>query len=303
MGFRSRVKNKRKGLQSQHEYQNKNKDTKGVYPTVILKDKLPAGVETWWCKEDRHIIDILPWEAGDDMPLGDRGVPVKKEGELAYVLDLKIHTNVGPMKVPYVCPYENFGRPCPMCEYIKSHELSTDAWKLVNTKRRVFYLIWVHDTRETQRKGVMLWEISHYAMEEKLAEISTLPRGGGAIVFSDHEKGQSVSFRRKGSGMKNTSYLGHSFTPREMTIPDKILDQGFPIDQYINMHPSYEEIEKTFKEQLKTLDTGESSDEAGSNYNDDEKPPMWQDDYDDDDKPTSKKSRFKSKKKKSRFKK
>jgi hypothetical protein len=303
MGFRQRTKKKRANLQSRHKEQTVNKDNKGRFPSVIMKDKLPAGVETWHCKEGEHTADIIPWEAGSDMPLSERGTPIAEEGDLDYVLDIAMHTNVGSMKVPYVCPYENFGEPCPICEYIKSHELDKEVWKVLKAKRRVFYLVWVHDTRETERKGVMLWEISHYAMEEKLAEIAKIPKGGGAVAFSDHESGKIVAWTRKGSGMTNTQYLGHKFIDRDMPIPDKILDQTFPVDQVIDMRPAYEDIEKAFKGQLAKLDAGVSpTDDAGSNFDKDEKPPMWQDDYDEEE-PEKKKTLKKTLKKKSRFKK
>lgn len=295
MSFRSRMKKKRRGLQNRHNEQMNNKDGKSRYPSVILRDKLPPGIETWVCKEGSHSVDIIPWEAGPDMPLGDRGMPITKEGNLEYVLDIMVHTNVGPMKVPYVCPYENFGEPCPICEYIKSHELDKEVWKQLRAKRRVFYLIWVHDTRETERKGVMLWEVSHFAMEEKLAEIAKLPKGGGAIAFADYESGKTVAWARKGSGMTNTQYLGHRFLDREYPIPDKILDMGFPVDSVIDMHPEYDTIDKTFQEQLgKMTETQHSIDNAGSNYQDEkeDKPPMWQDDYDDDDEPQKPKKKF-----------
>jgi hypothetical protein len=267
MGFRDRFKNKKGSLGKQHVAQTQNKDTKGRFPTVIRKDLLPAGVEVWQCKEGDHLLDILPFAAGSDFPLDpNTGEPIVTEGDLAYVLDVRVHQNVGSMKAPYVCPYENFGLPCPICEFIKDNDLDTDEWKKVSPKRRVFYQIWLHNSRETEKKGIMLWEMSHYSMEEKLAAIAALPRGGGAINFSDHDEGKSIAFTRKGSGATNTQYLGHRFIDRELKIPDKLLDMTFPLDQMVKMHPTYEEIEEAFKGQKGKISNREETENAGAAF-------------------------------------
>lgn len=267
MGFRDRFKNKRGSLGKQHVTQIRNKDTKSRIPSVIMKDKLPAGVEVWQCKEGDHLIDILPWPAGSDMPIDpSSGDPVIEEGDLAYVLDIRVHQNVGSMKVPYVCPYENFGDPCPICEFIKENDLEKEDWKAVAAKRRVFYLIWLHDSRDTEKKGLMLWEISHYSMEEKIAAIAALPKGGGAINFSDFDEGKSIAFSRKGSGANNTQYLGHRFIDREVRIPDALLDRVFSVDQVVKMHPTYEEIETAFNGQKGKYSSKGDIEEAGNTF-------------------------------------
>lgn len=304
MSFRDKFKNKKGSLGKQHVTQNKNKDSKSRIPSIILKDQLPAGVEVWQCKEGDHLIDIIPWPAGPDMPLGDDGSPVIEEGELSYVLDLRVHQNVGSMKVPYVCPYENFGEPCPICEFIKENDLDTEDWKQLSAKRRVVYLIWVHNSRETEKKGIQIWEISHYSMEEKLNAIAALPKGGGAISFSDHDDGKTIAFTRKGSGAKNTQYLGHRFIDREGKIPDKLLDLSFSVDQVIKMRPTYEEIEEAFKGQKLKFSSKEDAENAGSAFKGhdmgDDVPYGDEDDgfsYDKNAKPNSKKEENKEEKK------
>ena len=269
MSLRNKIKKNRSALSNRHKEQVQNKDSRGRWPTILLKDQIPAGVELFKSTEERHTADIIPWEAGPDMPYGERGVPITEEGEVDYVLDIWVHQNVGATKEPFVCPYENFGQACPICEYIKSRRLPLETWKDLKPKRRVLYLLWVHTTREQERKGIQLWETSHFSMEEKIAEIAKLPKGGGAVVFSDPDNGKSVSWTRKGAGRTNTQYLGHSFTDREAPIPDKILDQTFPIDQVVKMKPTYEEIHRAFKSQMDRLEKSssvEEDDEAGSNF-------------------------------------
>ena len=244
MSFRDRMKKKKNTLKKRHN--TKSKPTGGRYPTVFDKTKVPDGVNFFSCKEGQHIVDILPWEAGPDMPLDVDNVVVTQEGDFDYVLDLFIHQNVGKMKVPFVCPYENFGEDCPICEYIKANRLPKDEWSKLRPKRRSIYLIWDRTTPADEKKGVQIFDSAHFFMEEKLEEIAKQPRGGGYITFSDPDDGVSVCWTRKGSGATDTQYLGHRFIDREAPIPDRILEDTFALDQVIKMKPSYEDIEEAF---------------------------------------------------------
>lgn len=256
MGFRDRMRKKKKkggsGLQKRHDAGTK-KSGGGRFPTIFNKEKVPEGIEFWKCKEGEHLADIVPFEAGPNMPFDDKLQPISDEGDLDYVLDLFVHTNVGNMKNPYVCPYENFGLACPICEFIKAHRLDKEIWKLLIAKHRVVYLIWIHDSRKEEKKGIQIFESSHFNMEERIEEIAKSPKGGGFLKFSCPDKGKSLAWTRKGSGMTDTKYLGHRFIDRDSPIPDKILDQTFPLDDIVNMHPDYDVIAKDFKETLKTL--------------------------------------------------
>lgn len=245
MSFRNRMKAKKNGLKKRHN--RVSKPTGGRYPTIFNKKEIPESINFFFCKEGQHIVDILPWEAGPDMPLDEQNIPVTKEGDFDYVLDLWVHQNVGKMNLPFVCPYENFGMDCPICEYIKANRLEKKEWNKKRAKRRAIYLVWNRTSPEDEKKGVMIFDVAHFFMEEKLEEIAKLPRGGGYVTFSDPDEGQSVCWTRKGSGAENTNYLGHRFIDREAPIPDSILEKTFALDQIINMHPSYEEIDKAFK--------------------------------------------------------
>ncbi len=253
MSFRERFKKTRSGRKLQQRHNAGTKKTGGRSFSIFLKDKIPAGIEFWRCKEGDHLVDIIPFYAGPDMPHGDDGQPITEEGGTDYVLDLFVHVNVGNMNKPYVCPFENFGLPCPICEFMKANRLEKEDWKKLVAKHRVIYLIWSHDSREEEKKGLQIFEVSHFFMEEKIEEIAKLPRGGGYENFSHIDTGKSLAWKRKGAGQDNTQYLGHRFIEREAPIPDRILDQSFALDTVVNMHPSYEEIEKEFKGTLKKM--------------------------------------------------
>ncbi len=259
MSFRDRMKKRKGGLKTRH---NKTpKKSGGRYPTIFNKKKVPDGVNFFSCKEGQHIVDVLPFEVGKDMPVDEAGIPITEEGDFDYVLDLYVHQNVGKMKKPYVCPFENFGLPCPICEYIKANRLPKDEWSKKRAKRRSIYLIWDRTTPENEKKGVQIFDAAHFFMEEKILEIAKLPRGGGYEVFSDPDSGKSICWTRKGSGAENTNYLGHRFIDRETKLPDRILDATFQLDQCINMHPTYEQIEKEFNTQENPKTEQETNDE------------------------------------------
>jgi hypothetical protein len=238
------MKKKKASLKARH---NTPAKTGGAFPTIFVKSRIPEGIQFFRCTEGEHIVDILPWEVGPDMPMDETGEnPITDEGDFDYVLDLFVHQNVGSMNQPYVCPWENFRKPCPICEYIKANRLPKEEWSQTRAKRRSIYLIWNRTNAEEEKKGVQIFDAAHFFMEEKLEEIAKLPRGGGYITFSDPDEGKSICWTRKGSGKENTSYIGHKFVDREARIPDRILDQTFSLDQVIEMHPSYEEIDAAF---------------------------------------------------------
>ena len=293
MSIKSRLKKSRTHLSKRINQQIQNKDAGRSFPSILDKSKLPEGIEIYKINEGKHLVDIIPWECGPDMPFEDGTMsPITNEGDFDYVLDLKVHRNVGAMREQFVCPYYNFGEPCPICEYTGSHFLEKDTWKELAPKRRVFYLVWGHMTRDQEKKGLQLMEVAHFHMEAELNELAEKPRGGGAEVFYDPFDGKQVAWRRKGTGMNNTQYLGYKFVDRDYEIPEGILEQGFSIDQVVKMHPSYEEIEKAFKGQAEKLDAGanaESVDDAGSNFDGEgtgDMPDEW-----DDDAPTVRKKK------------
>lgn len=299
MGFRDRMKkNKRSGgLKKRH--QEKPKETSGRYPTVFLRDKIPEGIEFYKCKEGEHLVDIIPWEAGSDMPLDESNHPVTEEGDLDYVLDLYVHQNLGKLQNPYVCPYENFGQPCPACEFIKGNRLEKDDWSKLRAKHRVIYLVWDHQTREGEKKGLQIFEAAYFFMEEKIDEIAKLPKGGGYISFSDPDDGKTLAWKRKGSGQENTQYLGHKFIDRDAPIPDKILNKTFALDSIIKMHPSYEDIEKDFNHTLAKLGLLTKSEDVPFNDDENDEPPAFDDEESDSGKSGKKRKRPSDRKDKS----
>lgn len=250
--FRDKMKKKRAGLKNRH---NKKSSGGSRFPTIFKKNKIPEGVNFFKCGEGTHKVDILPWVVGKNMPLDESGNHMTEKGDFDYILDVWVHTNVGSMKQPYVCPHENFGKPCPICEYINNGpRLPKKEWVKVSPKRRSIYLLWDRTDREQEKKGIQIFDAAHFFMEEKLKEIAERPEEGGYIFFSDigskKSPGRHVVWKRKGTGQENTSYLGHRFIKRKTKLPDRILDKTFSLDKVVNMHPKYDEIAEAFASQI-----------------------------------------------------
>ena len=257
-GFRDKYKKQKKDLLRRHEQSVADKGG-GQFGSYVEISKLPKGVGFWKCTEGSHIIDFIPFLAGPNMPeISGGGI---KEGEFTWLVDLWIHRNVGVLDAPYVCPARTNGKPCAICEHIQQNRdsMSKEEFDGMKAKRRTLYLIWCHDNSDEENKGIQLWDMAHWFMENNLKEIAERPKGGGTILYFDPDAGKNVLFTRRGSGMSNTQFLGHRFDDREAPIPDKILDQSFPLDSIIK-YSDYDEIYKAFYGTDKNADSSNAAD-------------------------------------------
>jgi len=231
------------------------KDDKGYsFGSIFLPNAFPEGMEQFKVTPTKegagYIIDVIPFYAGKQHPF-------KPEGRLAYLVDLWVHRI---SDAHLVCQMKTGGwkEPDSICTYMKVQNLSSDQWKSLNSKRRCVYFVWDHTTPDEEAKGLKWWEISHFFFEKNVDEISKNPRGGGAIAWSHHDHGKSVAFTakvtgqyvdRQGNKQDSHEYTGFQFVDRfEPAIPDNILEQTFPLDETINMHPTAEEWDKGFPE-------------------------------------------------------
>jgi len=241
---RKSVRDFKDGLRKRTEESYKARDT---FRRGIFKEQLPDDIVFWSCKEGEHLIDIIPYLAGPNDP-------ITKEGEPTYVLDIKVHQNVGPSEgVDFVCLAENFGRPCPICEHrkqLRSEGAEDELWKALYPKRRCIYNIICYDSAEEEEKGIQVWEVAWWFTERLFVELAKGPtvgrhrRGGddlGFIPFADPDEGRSIAFTRQGSGAQNTSYLGHRFVERDYIIEDEILEKAWVLDELIYV-PTYDEV-------------------------------------------------------------
>ena len=295
------------GLSKATQRSYDTKDSFGGGVTYLKKD---VKVNTWNCTDGEHLLDVIPYVAGSHDPN-------VKAGEPQYVLDLWVHRGVGALQQSFVCPQKNFKSRCPICEkqlqMRKSGEFSDEEIKDMQPKRRTLYNVFVWDSKEEIRKGVQVWEVSHFFFEKHIAELCKRPKGGGFIIFSDPDNGKSISFKKKSKG-QNMEFLGHRFEDRdeEGEITDDMLEAALVLDDLIHI-PTIKELQKAVEEGFADSDSDDDDDkprrgkkrakaDEDDEDNDDDEDYNTDDDDDDDDdedeKPKKKGSKKSSAKKK-----
>jgi hypothetical protein len=213
-------------------YDRKDGDTNSKYfsPDADIKFFRPQPT-----KGTPHIIDILPFVAGSHFPPKTTDI---KQGDWAYVLDLFIHSNVGPGKAMVVCPAKNYGNPCPICEEVEALMSQGVDWNDIpfTAKRRCSYNVLVMDDAKTEAQGVQVWEVSYGYSEKLIVSLARSPRGGGFIAFADPDKtiGKSIAFDVDNDTYKKIT--GHRFEQRDYDIPEEILEKAHTLDDLIVVH-------------------------------------------------------------------
>lgn len=252
----------RRQLEKRHEESYSRRQDSGMFHDIFIQD-LPEGLVKWKCKEGEHLIDIIPFVVGTKHPF-------LKEGTISYLLDVYVHTNIGPRKQEFICltKTEGLGHPCPICEYqdkLRFQDVDDKVIKRFNSVRRSVYNIICYDSPQEEAKGFQIWYIAHFFMEQKLLGISKRPKGGGKIYYTDLEHGKQVAFERQGTGRDNTSYLSHQFIDRDGPLPIEFLQQTYTLDELIHW-PKYDEIkEALFATAEVSMEDGDKAEaEAGA---------------------------------------
>ncbi len=166
---KDRRKRMRDKLAKRHQEAYDRKDSWGA-STGIFKSPMPEGVTMWKCAEGEHMVDIVPFVAGDKIP------PPDKPGEESYILDVWAHSNVGPGDARYICLARTLEEACPICEeqdrMRDSEEYDDQEIKDLNPSRRAIYNIICRDSPKEEAKGIQVWEIAHWFMAKHLDERS-----------------------------------------------------------------------------------------------------------------------------------
>ena len=249
----------RKDLKKQTEDSYNRRDDSGRFNNYFKPDT----VKLWIPGKGEHRIDIIPYQVGGNDPHAD-------EGSWNYILDLFVHTNIGPTEDQAVCPAYNYKKPCPICEKQKKlrDEGEEDEAKALLPKRRNAYNIIVRDDGQEEKKGVQQLEIAHYFIGRTLFKIAKTKKG--MIQFQDPDEGSTLVFERTGTGKENTGYDGHKLEERDYEITDDELEAAVVLDEAIILQ-SYEE--------LASMLAGKTDDEDEDDEDDD----IDDDDDDEDD--------------------
>ena len=237
---RKSLRNKFKELNERTQESYATRDSGGGMKNYFNNEKM-EDISTWWAGKGDHIIDVIPYFAGNNDPKNKKGSP-------AYVLSVDVHRGVGPMEEMIVCP-EQFGKPCPVCQeryrLTKENADYAKVLKPLKPSKRSMYNIIVRDGGDMEKKGVQIFEIAHWFMEKHLSKIAKDPRGDGFVIFSDPDDGRSISFERTGTGPKNTDYTGHRFVDRPDVISNEELEEAYCLDDLIEVK-DYDEIFEIF---------------------------------------------------------
>jgi len=232
--------------------QEQTEKSQGGSGKGFFKDNL-QNVKFWSCKEGDHLIDIIPYNIGENDP---RLSKFSKRNELQvgdphYVLEVFAHYDVGPSEQSCICLAETYNKPCPICEHRKQLIKEGADEGVVNELKvsrypRVIYNIVSLETADEEAKGIQVFHTSSYLMETNLAKLAKGPVRPGQtgidpyIYFADPDEGKSISFSREGKG-QNTRFTAHRFLDRNYEIEDEILDAAYCLDDLIYI-PTYDEV-------------------------------------------------------------
>lgn len=215
----------------------------------------PEGVNVWQTKPGKadgidYGFDIVPFIVGTKYPTNGYNI---NEGDLAYVLDVWVHFKVGPMNKPVPCPLKNYGLPCPICEsrvdiLNERGQMDKDLYKKFKKEnsylfpsRRVMYNVIVRNDEKEEKKGIQIYEISHFFMEKKLQEAAKKPRGGGLIPYPDPDEGKTIWINFSLSGEDTWSVGVPQFEDRNYIITDEEIEAAYQLDELLVSY-EYDEI-------------------------------------------------------------
>jgi phage pi2 protein 07 len=247
-------------------YESKDRGA-GTRPSA-MNWKLVEDIKFYKPKEGKNKIDIIPYEIKTkNDPLVKTGDA--KVGDQSYMLDLWIHSNIGPTQAQIICNKENFNKPCPICEQRQAfyNEGKKDEASALKAKRQCFYN--VRDVKNNPDE-IQIWPISHFLFEKELIEEAKASADDGGIVdFVDIDDGKSINFRAaetesviNGKSVKFLEYKSFSFSDRDDPLDESWVKKAVSFDELM--------ILNTYDEAKKILFGDE--DEDTSDDDEDEKP-------------------------------
>ena len=227
----------KEGLTESVKHSFETKDSYGEGSDYLKKG---VKVTKWVPKHEAHIIDFMPYIAG---PM----CPNQREGKATHVLDVWVHSNIGPGGNKYICMAKTYHEACPICALqrrLRQEGAPKEDIDALQPKRRTLYWVIVRDSVEEEKKGIQLWEVSFHFMEKKIAALAKNPRTGGYVPFADPDEGKTVSFSIEKAGEKKIEFIGHQFIDRDTPITDEEVDWCIenPLDALIHI-PTLEELE------------------------------------------------------------
>lgn len=243
----SRNKMKEQLMQRNEEQNRINSDN--VFESYL---NIPEGVhraETKVTAEGAdNMFDIVPFYVGSKYPTYPKKFQGKNfsklnPGDGAYVLNLFIHKGIGPNNQRIVCPNENYGLPCPVCEErdrrlaaTKIREERAAIWKEFGTMHRCIYNVIIRDQGEQEAKGVQIFDLPFAWSEEALSKLKVDKRTKALIPYAMYDTtGRTICFNAQKSGESNWEVGSHELLERDYEITDEEIDSAQPLDELVNV--------------------------------------------------------------------
>ena len=196
-----------------------------------------------------HDLNILPWRIGtkNHPEVYAKNAEV---GDFDYVLDLMVHTRIGPGNGDYICPKKNFNKPCPICERAdelwKNEATKKDAKKLFARRKCVYCVQELNENFHAKSDDPMIFEVSHPCFSQELQSRATsCLRGKGVVNFADPDEGKVVSFSvnegSMGDGKTFKKAGNFEFNERVEEISDETLEKCPSLDSMMVLK-SYDQL-------------------------------------------------------------
>ena len=224
--------------------------------------KLPGDTKIFKEKPDSKVLlDIMPYEVTDTNHMDKDEDSYPGKGDIWWRRPLKVHYGVGVNNQKIICP-TTFGKPCPICEYMRQEELEKDEYTALRPRNRIIYAVIPIDNKDHDEE-VHIWEISYKNFQERLElEMEDDPETLGE--FPNLEGGYTLRVKFTKQTMGKTTYAEASkidFEEREEDYDESILEDVPNLDDIIVVN-SYEEIYQTFYgEAMNEDETAEAEDE------------------------------------------
>lgn len=239
------------------------KSPSGIYNTYF---DVPDTIPTWFAKSspkgEDYFVDLVMFPVDLNFPWGVWKNPYKI-GEWGYTMIVDIHKGVGAEGAWIICPKNNFGERCPICEDLQKlqreapdKEAKRKVWEDLRVYRRQFYYVVVRDDGEEEAKGAQLWELPATYMHDKLDAIKYSGRGGEIVMYWHPDKGKTIKFNVKDKG-EFPEFSGHQFvdrvdprTKKPYVIDDELLDfaEANPPDKFLK-RMNYDEVLTIYREE------------------------------------------------------
>lgn len=251
-----------------NEFESKQRQqAAAVSNTVVLPDDLPF----FRLPKERNFVKI------DIMPF----VAATSNGPQALArFNYYIHRNVGPGFQSVVCPQQQKGLPCPICDYTRGLDWKNPEDMEIRKKyrpqqRQLYAVLWVDGPEDVKGK-IHIFDTSEYGfghiLDEKInARDLSDPAEANWNRYADLMEGYTLKLnlceKSIGSGVAYTAVSSIDIKPRTQQYDESWYDKVPDLSQCIVLQ-DYDAIKAKFEHgtSAPSASVGEKVDKATSDY-------------------------------------